>query len=179
MMSDKFICIKTAFVYKLCPHLESCFCSTCRNRKLSALLSRRDVSLQMLHRIYFSSLTCTGEELLDVQFEFTKEEIMDPIHNSSSVSEVATTCVYRIIHCKARVVKYTRDQGSMGRGQGFGVAGSGRCCKGNVKKVSFTLRSSLMDGYRIMKKTRGQKGGLLKKGGLAPPHPIFFHPKLF
>ena len=32
--------------------------------------------MQMLHRVYFTSLTRTQEEMLDVQFEFTKEEII-------------------------------------------------------------------------------------------------------
>lgn len=58
------------------PHLDGCFCTTCRDRKVNALLSRRNVSLEMLHRVYVTSLTRSQEELLDVQFEFTKEEII-------------------------------------------------------------------------------------------------------
>ena len=58
------------------PHLRSCFCTTYRDRKLNALLSRRDVTLLMLHGVYLTSLARTQKEMLDLQFEFTKEEII-------------------------------------------------------------------------------------------------------
>ena len=58
------------------PHLDGCFCTTCRDRKVNTLLARTNVSLEMLHRVYVTSLTRSREEMLDVQFNFTKEEII-------------------------------------------------------------------------------------------------------
>ena len=58
------------------PHMESCFCATCRNSEVDDTLYRRNMSAQMLHTAFVTTLTQTRETMLDMQFEVTKQEIV-------------------------------------------------------------------------------------------------------
>ena len=58
------------------PHAEYCFCVVCKIERVSRILASRQVTLAMLHHVFFTELTETRERILDIKYSHTLEEIV-------------------------------------------------------------------------------------------------------
>ena len=58
------------------PHENTCFCTGCRQNLVENLLRSPAATRDVLHRAYFSTLAQSREEILDMRFTNTKEEVI-------------------------------------------------------------------------------------------------------